>query len=602
MKYLFLVSSTNKYSLSKDQYIYLAEPYLNDYFKEYNEKSIIYADYNRETNEDLLILQQYIDTKCDNYTGKIAKLLNRVHGRKYKVEYWRKCFNLNFKRFLTLIHEAYLVFQKFSVDKHSAKMLDEKLFITPADFGDACDFVKGNEFATEQLFSIYLKLFHPTDYFEPFQREFSKNDSKLDLNSKSKYLFAKLNSLKDKNKIFSILIRRIYRIRQPVVAIVSSYFSYKHMNILLQKSRGLIQSIPVNIEYKGVKKVNFDLRTHIFDDCKIEDDFDRYAFAVLKVMMPKLYLEDYNEMEEKYKLISNQFVKLKYIFCEGFQSNDCLSLFLAVCKINGVKHIYNEHNFISHIYTGNNVQRLKDMCDEYITLGWNDKKYSNLTKGASLFQFDLEGPYSPSNEILYLSHFIPVKRLDYFGGYRQVFAEGGIRYVNFQNRFFDKLNNKAKEELVYRGYLEKEKRKYIFIDDLLALKKHLSEIKYIDDRSLTAKQMFKKSRLTIISYISTSFLEVLIMNVPSIIFIETANNPLLDRYKSYFDDLVDACICHKDPHKAAEFVNSIYPDKVESWWFGKKVQAARETFLAQNIGNPPDMMQYILGLLKEPHA
>lgn len=595
MKYLFLVSSINRENLSKGQNIYLADTYLKDIFLDHNKTKIKFSDNNRKTKDDLLIHQKYIDNKCDIYTEQIAKLLNRYHGRKYNTTYWSKCFNLNFKRFLTLTHDAYLTFNKFNDNEHTAKILDKELYYVPTDFGDACNFIKGNEFATEQLFSIYLELFYPMCSLELFQHEYKNTDNQLNLSQKIQSLLTKLKRLTEKNLIIEAL-KIILRIRHPKIAIIHSFFSYKSMNKLFLKSLGLIQSIPINIHYNSANEINYEHRNHIFNDFLITDNFDKYILTTLKIMMPRLYVEDYRQMEEKCLFISNRFTKLKYIFCEAFQSDDCLSLFLALCKTRGIKHIYNEHNFISHIYCGNNAQRLADMCDKYITVGWDDKNYFNTEKGASLFQFDTEEPYSPSNQILYISHFIPVKRLDYFGGYSQMFAEGGTEYIDFQNNFFDKLNKNVMDELVYRGYPQKEMEKYIVRDDLLSLKIHLRAIKYIDDHNLTAKQMINKSKLTIISYISTSVLEVLIMNVPSIIFLNRATNPLLDRYQYYFDDLTDAGICHPDPQKAAEFVNTIYPDGVEVWWWSKKVQDARKTFLYQNIGKPNEMIDYIFKL------
>lgn len=597
MKYLFLVSSINKENLNNDQNIYLANPYLKDIFSDHNKTNVKFAEYNRKTKADLLIHQQYLDNKCNIHTEQIAKLLNSYHGKEYNSGYWAKCFNLNFKRFLTLTHDAYLTFNKFDHNEHTAKILSEELYYVPTDFGDATDFIKGNEFATEQLFSIYLRLFHPSESFELVYYKYEKMVEKSNRYTQARSLLAKLKRLTKKNIIIEAL-KIILKMRQPKIAIIHSFFSYKYMSELCLKSFGLIQNLPINVSYNGINKVNIEYRRHAFEDFAITDEFDRYLLAVLKTMMPRLYIEDYRQIEEKCLFIANRFTKLKYIFCEAFQNNDYLSLFLALCKTKGIKHFYNEHNFISHIYCGNNVQKLSNMCDKYITLGWSDKSYRNTEKCASLFQFDTEVSCISFDQILYISHFIPVKRTDYVGSYG-FFAEGGVRYIDFQNIFFDKLNGNVIPKLIYRGYPQKEKEKYIVIDDLPALQMRYRGVKYIDDHRSTAKQMISKSKLTIVSYISTSVLEVLVMNAPSIIFFDKAVNPLLDRYQYYFDALIDAGICHSNPGKAAEFVNRIYPDGVDAWWLSKKVQDARKTFLQQNIGNPNDMVNYILGLLKE---
>ena len=47
-----------------------------------------------------------------------------------------------------------------------------------------------------------------------------------------------------------------------------------------------------------------------------------------------------------------------------------------------VKHICNEHNFLSHPLTGNSLKYQIPLVDEFISLGWNDNRYPNFI-GAS---------------------------------------------------------------------------------------------------------------------------------------------------------------------------------------------------------------------------
>jgi len=392
MKHLFLVSSLNKGNLDKYQNIYLADPYLNDVFPPQFKSRIILSCYNRKIKADLLNHQKYIDDKCDIYTQQIAELLNRYHCKEYGAVYWAKCFNLNFRRFITLAHDAYLTFAKFDRIRHSANKLGEESYYVPLDFGDATNFIKGSEFATEQLFSVYLSVFYPNEPYDPLYAEYKITSEKATVYTKIVSLRAKFKRAFEKNLLTEILKVVLSR-RQPKVGIIHSFFSYQRMNELFAKSFGLIQCIPLNLNYRSINKIDRGCRIDIFNDFVVVDDFDRYMLRVFQKMLPRLYVEEYLHIEEKTISIASRFPKLEYIFCEAFQSNDYLSLFLAVCKEKGIKHFYNEHNFISHVYCGNNVQRLAEMCDSYLTLGWNDRSYPNTEKSASLFPFRVHVPY-----------------------------------------------------------------------------------------------------------------------------------------------------------------------------------------------------------------
>ena len=50
-------------------------------------------------------------------------------------------------------------------------------------------------------------------------------------------------------------------------------------------------------------------------------------------------------------------------------------------------------------------------------------------------------------------------------------------------------------------------------------------------------------------------------------------------------------ILHDTPESAAQFVNSIFPNQVDSWWQSIEVQAARENLcnnFALQVDNPID--------------
>ena len=115
--------------------------------------------------------------------------------------------------------------------------------------------------------------------------------------------------------------------------------------------------------------------------------------------------------------------------------------------------------------------------------------------------------------------------------------------------------------------------------------------------NISAKLLMRESELVVIDYISTAYLEALIMNIPTIFFWDPNSCYLNEDNLNFFDSLIAVGICQTDPIKAAMFVESIMVDP-QAWWMSESVQQAKNDFLNANIGEPDVMIKYLLGLSK----
>ena len=106
-----------------------------------------------------------------------------------------------------------------------------------------------------------------------------------------------------------------------------------------------------------------------------------------------------------------------------------------------------------------------------------------------------------------------------------------------------------------------------------------------------------KSKLIVLSYISTGFLEALLMNIPVIAFFNTNSMHLVEEYSTFFDQLAEVGIIQTSPEGASNFVNKII-DNPDIWWSSCQVQEAKKKFLEINIGEPSNLFDYIIKLNK----
>ena len=108
--------------------------------------------------------------------------------------------------------------------------------------------------------------------------------------------------------------------------------------------------------------------------------------------------------------------------------------------------------------------------------------------------------------------------------------------------------------------------------------------------------MIEDSRLVVHSYDSTSFLETLSQNTPTLAFWQNNFDHLREIVKSDYQKLVDVGIIHLSAKSAADKVNEIWKD-VDGWWHQNHVQDAIKKFCniyAKKTNKPSKKMASLL--------
>jgi putative transferase (TIGR04331 family) len=99
----------------------------------------------------------------------------------------------------------------------------------------------------------------------------------------------------------------------------------------------------------------------------------------------------------------------------------------------------------------------------------------------------------------------------------------------------------------------------------------------IDNHSRSFRSRMKQARLMVFDHFSTTFLEAIAANVPSMVFFDPRLWETRKAAQPYLDNLLQAKILHYDPKSAALQVQKIY-DNIDSWWFSDEVRQSLEKF------------------------
>ena len=120
----------------------------------------------------------------------------------------------------------------------------------------------------------------------------------------------------------------------------------------------------------------------------------------------------------------------------------------------------------------------------------------------------------------------------------------------------------------------------------------------IAPRAETFMQALQNARISVHTAPQTTYIELLVMNYPSLCVWEPDRNLIRRELLPYFDDLKKVGIIHHDPVTAAQTLNDIYDD-VDAWWNEPERQAAVSNFVSHVCFSAQDTIDIWADFLKK---
>ena len=258
---------------------------------------------------------------------------------------------------------------------------------------------------------------------------------------------------------------------------------------------------------------------------------------------------------------------------------------------------------MSQQFLGNNNKYIYPIVDTFLSLGWFDRIIPNLVRGGSLYEWVYPMKQKKKYEILLIDGLAMTKPPEFNSAYGDSGPAFANRFLAFNESFLSNLNDETLRKITFKTYPIKEWkvasiRPYMASYDYneSELKPYIRKFKSVKDRPLNSKLLIAQSRLVVINYLSTSYIEALLADVPTIILWNRENYLLDPEYADFYEPLVNAGICQTNAKEAADFVKkvSVCP---ENWWSQPNVQIARRNFIEKNLGSPELSKKYLLDLV-----
>jgi len=301
-----------------------------------------------------------------------------------------------------------------------------------------------------------------------------------------------------------------------------------------------------------------------------DDQFEKIVINLLPKFMPDYLLEEF----EAYKQVAEKHSDYKsYFFVNSYVSNVFFTYAASLGKVKGAKIIACQHGCGYGQQENNYCEFIEcSFSDYYITWGWHDSYYPraqilalpqpNLSRLMNRHKHKLD-------LVIWASNSAPrhVYRFMQYPGMPDMIP----LYFSCKRKFVVSLDSDIRNFIVYRpyhydyGWFEEEKN---------LLEEYDIRIEY----SKVLPELLQKVKLYICDHLSTSCMEALVANTPSVFFWDYDLCREREDAKPAFDLLRKAGILFHNPIDAANKVNSIWDD-VQGWWVEPKRQEARLKFM-----------------------
>ncbi|MCX7121834.1 MAG: LIC12162 family protein [Gammaproteobacteria bacterium] len=527
-------------------------------------------------------IYEYIGYVYENLLELLSAWLNSVHKVSYSLKYWRALIGpflldyitLSYNKLdcLTKIYEKYLNIQTIG--------LAESSYIIPIDSSHFLQNLSVDHIWNLQLFTQLLLSRFPEKYIS--LKDSTLINSALEVSKKlnvSPLANSKLQKLKKLKHEISIFFINILSKRIILHTQYSLWMNRKKSYILIFLSTFKIFSIyklhvPRNLKNEDIQ-IKFSIRNEIAK-LSTDDDFVKILLKTLKINMPLIFIELYNEQVIYSRQAFPYHKPLAFTASVNMTSDDTFKFWAAEQAEFGAKIIILQHGGSQWIQSRSNHEVIElGIKDYFLSWGWQDGKniisaMSVPISGALQFALKKKMQYQ-SRQILWVGS-QPAKHPLYMG----IYKSSSEYYYDWQKRFYLKLMYNVSQKITMRLHsLNSEDDYRFYTDEFPAL-----DVVWRNENKSFIGQL-TSAKIFVGDNLNTTHCYALAFNIPTILFIDIkAWGGCNEDAMRYFSGLAKVGILHDSPESAANMLNNIYEDPSD-WWNRADVQKARREFCSQ---------------------
>ena len=491
----------------------------------------------------------------------VSYILNDIHNTNHSIRYWRILIGPWLLYFTEIVFDRWECIKKVN---NEYDIINTRILNIP----------------TESIIPFGMNQFRSMYITEVWNHYIFAKIIKKNTNIKYEIVDYRSYFRNEKNTYYKIkgLLKSIpFKILESTLNIFSkkndAFFLSTYLNL---KSEILLNlsflQIPVIRSTKKIPEISPDinLRSRIILDQKFYDGFEKFIREIIFESIPTIYLEGYKKLISKAESMKWP-QKPKLIFTSGaYNADDIFKIWAAKFVEKGTPLIIGQHggNLGSALWTSSEEHE-NAIADRYLTWGWNNGSKKHFPLGIIKHFNSYYSKWDINGDLIFISYVMP--RYSYVMGSYPVAAKQTELSLNDQFIFYSKLlvdiKNKSKIRIFNPDWDWHQAERWISKFPNINIDKGLKPL----------NEVFKSTRLVIVVYNGTVFLETLALNIPTLIFWDSKYNEIRPAAIKYFNSLENAGILYYSPEQASKKANQIW-NKIEIWWYSKEVQDARKYF------------------------
>ena len=507
----------------------------------------------------------YLDEFYEKLLSELTFELNDIQGTQYSNRYWRILIGPWLGWFVQIIFDRWTslnnAINEYELSGTYIKSFEEDL-LTPNNSRHFAGLITSDEW-NHFIYSYIIKNYTSINYTiipgtYKIIRERSIHQSNFESKAKEK---------------ISDYINFIFRFAQREDDI---FF----INTYLSKRKEILLSLKLN-------QMPLFYHNNFLDDLQIKiekekrqwklngnnnNKFEVFARSIIPKQIPAIYLEGNKLFNNKLSLLSWPSNPKTIFTSSSYHADDLFKLYAAKKIEKGTPLIIGQHGggIGTHLF-GFYEKHQIDICDLYFSWGWIDKSKPNI-KSIGLIKEKKSVFIKHKNKKIISLIAGAGPGHSYHIWSSPISATQWLDYFDDQCKFINSLSPKIREVLnirlkqVVKGWEPSYER----------WKDTFPKIS-IDNDNSNIEKLFNKSRICIVTYNATTFLETFSTNTPTVMFWNPKHWELNESSKIYFDKLKKAGVFHDTPESAARHVNLIWQD-VKSWWDSEIVKEAVKSF------------------------
>ena len=336
------------------------------------------------------------------------------------------------------------------------------------------------------------------------------------------------------------------------------FWQWRLEKLLKQRPSKFFFCTKSNLNDKIIDRNNMQIKY------KPQNDLEAFIISIVPFQMPQTYIEKFESLLINSR--SNMYPNSpKIIFTANAHFfNDQFKVWSAFHKEKGAKLIFSQHGGgLGSMKVVLSEYLEKSMADIYISWGWSDVNFSNIKQLPAVKLFK-KRKHRPKKGLLHV--------MDDNSRYARAIATTPISSLHL-DYLKDQFNfsNLISHELISNYVVRKSPNNYNWnkLEDW-------NPNVIFDSNKHFFKSMYE-FKLIVITSNSTTLLQVLSANLPTVIFWNIKYNELRDDAQIDFDNLRNVGILFDSSEEAAKHINLTW-NNISAWWEAKELQRVRLDF------------------------